>query len=95
MSFGQPVPDAPWLRASDVMAAYEVPTDGPNSTELARVGVPVPSFYVVRPDGYVGFCGKRLDMATVRRYLETRVHVAAVPAQWETSVQGSRASSGG
>lgn len=75
VSFGQPVPEASWLQANEVMAAYEVPADETNSAELQRVGVPAVSFYVVRPDGYVGLCGKRLDMDVVRRYLETRIHV--------------------
>jgi len=81
LSFGQRVPEAAWLKASDVIAACEVPTDGTNSAELGRMGIPTPSFYVVRPDGYVGFCGERLDMAAVRRYLETRVHMGGAGLQ--------------
>jgi len=75
LSFGQPVAQAPSAQNSELIAVHAVPTDGANATELRRVGIPVPSFYVVRPDGYVGFCGEHLDMAAVQRYLETRIHV--------------------
>jgi hypothetical protein len=77
LAFGQRVPETPWLKASDVIATHEVPGNATNSAELKRAGVPTPSFYVVRPDGYVGICGEGLDMAAVRRYLETRVQLCA------------------
>jgi hypothetical protein len=39
-----------------------------NSRELARVNVPQPSFYLVRPDGHVGICGARFDAEAVKHY---------------------------
>jgi len=75
LAFGQPVPEVSWMEDNGVMSTCEVPTDATNSAELARVGIPAVSFYVVRPDGYVGLCGERLDMNAVRRYLETRIHI--------------------
>jgi len=81
LAFGQPVPKAAWLKDDGVIAVHEIPTDGTNAAELRRVGIPIPSFYVVRPDGYVGFCGERLDMAAVARFLETRLHVGGTRIQ--------------
>jgi len=37
--------------------------------ELSRVRIPNPAFYLLRPDGYIGLCGTRLDAKTVSRYL--------------------------
>ena len=74
LSFGQPVAKTTPL-PSDVIAVHEVGTEGDNAAELRRAGIPLPSFYVVRPDGYIGFCGVRLDMNAVQSYFETRVHV--------------------
>jgi 2-polyprenyl-6-methoxyphenol hydroxylase-like FAD-dependent oxidoreductase len=73
--FGQRAPDGLPLGA-DLLRVHVVPVDGDNTGECARAGVPSPSFYLVRPDGYVGLCGLRLDPQALRRYLEERLHFA-------------------
>jgi hypothetical protein len=52
-----------------LMRTHAVPIDSANQTELARAGIPQPSFYLVRPDGHVGLCGNRLEAAAVKRYV--------------------------
>ena len=47
-----------------------------NDAELARVHIPQPSFYLLRPDGHVGLCGTRLEPGAVTRYLSERLHFA-------------------
>jgi 2-polyprenyl-6-methoxyphenol hydroxylase-like FAD-dependent oxidoreductase len=75
LSFGQPLPEATWLHKSDFIAVRNIPVDGSNAIELSRAGIPVPSFYLVRPDGYIGFCGERIDLAALKLYLESRIHM--------------------
>jgi len=37
---------------------------------------PQPSFYLIRPDGYIGLCGTRLDAGGVRNYVSQNVHLS-------------------
>ena len=32
------------------------------------MAAPLPSFYLIRPDGYVGLCGSTLDAESVESY---------------------------
>ena len=57
--FGQEAPALPGIES------HAVPADAQNDAELARAGIPTPSFYLVRPDGHVGLCGRRLASGTV------------------------------
>ena len=52
-----------------------VPNDPANDEELARARIPRPSFYCLRPDGYVGLAGTRLEAGAVARYLSERIGV--------------------
>ena len=65
---GQPAPSVE-AGLGDLLRVHAVPGDPANSTELARVGIPGPAFYLLRPDGHVGLAGTRVDADTVRRYL--------------------------
>jgi 2-polyprenyl-6-methoxyphenol hydroxylase-like FAD-dependent oxidoreductase len=56
---------------------HAIAADPANETELARVKVPQTSFYLVRPDGHVGLCGTRLEIADVKRYLAAQAHLRA------------------
>ena len=51
-----------------LVRVHVVPADPANDAALAQAGIPQPSFYLVRPDGYVGLCGARFDAGAVRRY---------------------------
>jgi len=78
--FGQQAP--PGLPLPDDLARVQViAVDGANAAECARAGVPSPSFYLVRPDGYIGLAGARLDPHALRRYLEERIHLTPGNAQ--------------
>jgi FAD binding domain-containing protein len=52
----------------DLLRVFAIPDDPVNERELARVGIPRPSFYLLRPDGHVGLAGTWLDPAAIARY---------------------------
>jgi 2-polyprenyl-6-methoxyphenol hydroxylase-like FAD-dependent oxidoreductase len=64
------------LDMGGLMNVYEIPSLPVNSAELARLRVPVPSFYLLRSDGHVGLCGTQLDSAAVKRYVSGNLHLA-------------------
>jgi 2-polyprenyl-6-methoxyphenol hydroxylase-like FAD-dependent oxidoreductase len=70
---GQPAPaeGVPVLR--DLLRTLVISYDPVNERELARAHIPRPAFYLLRPDGYVGLCGRRLDAAAVTRYVSERL----------------------
>jgi len=60
----------------DLLRIHVIPRDPVNDQELARVQIPQPSFYLVRPDGYVGLCGTRLEAGGVRSYVSQKLHLS-------------------
>jgi 2-polyprenyl-6-methoxyphenol hydroxylase-like FAD-dependent oxidoreductase len=78
LAIGQPAPTAEAL--GDLLRVYTIPTDPGNDAELARVHVPRPSFYLLRPDGHVGLCGVHLDTGAVRKYVAERLRVGSPAA---------------
>ena len=54
-----------------------VPNDPANAVELGRAHIPLPAFYLVRPDGHIGLCGTRFDSAALARYLSERLSLRA------------------
>jgi 2-polyprenyl-6-methoxyphenol hydroxylase-like FAD-dependent oxidoreductase len=58
-----------------LMTVHAVRDQAANGAELARAGIPQPSFYLVRPDGYIGLCGTRLDDDAVARYFSEQLHL--------------------
>ena len=61
----------------DLLRIHVVPRDAVNDAELAQAQVPVPSFYLVRPDGHVGLCGVRVEAAAITSYVTERLGMAA------------------
>jgi hypothetical protein len=57
------------------LLTHQVPDDPMNDLELARVGIPKPSFYLLRPDGHVGLAGTRHEPAALTRYLVDRLEL--------------------
>src|SRR5262249_4118328 len=55
--FGQDIPPGGVTALGDQLRIHAVPRDPVNDRELARVGIPQPSCYLLRPDGYVGLAG--------------------------------------
>src|SRR5262249_18965333 len=62
---------------SGLLRIHTIATDPANAGELARVKVPQPSFYLLRPDGHVGLCGTSFDAAAIKRYLSERARLKA------------------
>jgi 2-polyprenyl-6-methoxyphenol hydroxylase-like FAD-dependent oxidoreductase len=79
---GQPhFPESP-PNIGDLLCVHVIPADAANDEELARVRIPQPSFYLVRPDGYIGLCGRRLKAGDVKDYFSQNLHYStpgAVP----------------
>jgi len=57
----------------DHFQVHSVPEDPHNAKELARARIPAHSYYLLRPDGYVGLAGTKFEPAAVERYLSTRL----------------------
>ena len=72
--FGQAAPALPELEG--LVRVHEIPGAAANEAELARANVPRTAFYLVRPDGHVGLCGRVVDADAVRRYWRRRIAVA-------------------
>ncbi len=74
--FGQPAPAPGVLVAfGDFVRVHAIAADPGNISELKRAKVPVPSFYLLRPDGHVGLCGEKLDAEAVKAYLTGAMHL--------------------
>jgi 2-polyprenyl-6-methoxyphenol hydroxylase-like FAD-dependent oxidoreductase len=77
---GQPHPPEGALGFGDLLCIHTIASDPANDEELARVRIPQPSFYLVRPDGYIGLCGTRLEVGDVRGYFSQNLHFSTLPA---------------
>ena len=74
LAFGQPVP-AQMSDCGGLVQMHAVPTEAANEAALAAAKIPRPSFYLVRPDGYIGLCGGALDADAVARYVRETLHL--------------------
>jgi 2-polyprenyl-6-methoxyphenol hydroxylase-like FAD-dependent oxidoreductase len=73
---GQPaLPEGP-LDFGDLLRILVIPGDAANDKELARAQIPQPALYLIRPDGYIGLCGRRLETGAVRGYLSQNLHLS-------------------
>ena len=62
--FGQVVAALPGARFHTEV----ISDDAHNTAALAQAHIPQPSFYLLRPDGHVGLCGRQLDAPALARY---------------------------
>jgi FAD binding domain len=76
IAIGQPSSAVAELDLGDLLRGHAIPVDPGNDSELVRAQIPQPSFYLLRPDGHVGLCGRRLDAAAVKTYVAERLHLA-------------------
>ncbi len=67
--FGQLV-SLEWLSSiyGELLQTHMIP-EAMNKAELERVYIPCPSFYLLRQDGHIGFCGTQLDVKKVIEYM--------------------------
>lgn len=78
--FGQSsVPQEP-SGVGDVLRVHAIPNDSINDKELARAQISQPSFYLIRPDGYIGLCGTRFEADLVSRYFSENLHLQSALA---------------
>lgn len=70
---GQPAPAAGIPVLGDLLRTHVIPSDPANDRELERANIPRPSFYLLRPDCYVGLSGSRLEVDAVTRYVSERL----------------------
>ena len=78
VAFGQTSPAAADFGLGDMVRTWTVPAEPHNDTELRRAGIPQPSFYLIRPDGHVGLCGKAIDAPAIRRYLAETIGLEGI-----------------
>jgi 2-polyprenyl-6-methoxyphenol hydroxylase-like FAD-dependent oxidoreductase len=78
---GQPAPSGEALGLGDLLRIHVIPDEAHNAQELARVRIPGPAFYLLRPDGHVGLAGIRPEPAAVTRYLSESCIRIQVPKQ--------------
>ncbi len=52
-----------------LLNTHVVPRDASNDHALTRANIPLPSFYLLRPDGHVALCGTQLNVPSLQRYL--------------------------
>ncbi len=64
--FGHAPPPLPDM--DGLLRVHTIPVTAGNEAEQARMRVPRSAFYLLRPDGHVGLCGRAVDAAVVRRY---------------------------
>ena len=74
IAIGQATPPGGVPALGDLLHVLEVPSDPANDRELARAGIPLPSSYLLRPDGHVGLAGTHIDAAAVSRYVSERLN---------------------
>jgi 2-polyprenyl-6-methoxyphenol hydroxylase-like FAD-dependent oxidoreductase len=72
--FGQPAPAAPAALAG-LMKIHQITSDGANGPVLAREHIPAVSYFLLRPDGYIGLAGNRADATALHRYCGERLAI--------------------
>ncbi len=63
-----PLPENAFNLGDDLVRVYAIVKDATNDDELSRAQIPQLSFYLVRPDGYIGLCGTRLEAGDLGAY---------------------------
>jgi 2-polyprenyl-6-methoxyphenol hydroxylase-like FAD-dependent oxidoreductase len=64
--FGQAAPPLPDM--DGLLNVHALPITAGNEAEQARAQVPRSAYFLLRPDGHIGLCGRVVDVAAVRRY---------------------------
>lgn len=75
---GQPSLSSIPQRLELLLVIHQIPGDA-NEPELTRAHIPSPSFYLLRPDCYIGLAGTQLSTDVLSRYFSNRLHFAESP----------------
>jgi 2-polyprenyl-6-methoxyphenol hydroxylase-like FAD-dependent oxidoreductase len=81
--FGQAAPPLPDM--DGLLKVHSIPITAGNEAEQARVHVPRSAFFLLRPDGHIGLCGRAVDAAAVRRYFAENLAVRDVASHRRTA----------
>ena len=68
-----PVEEVPGL--DELLRIHVIPKGPVNDLELARAGLPQPSYFLVRPDGHIGLCGIGPDAIAIEHYFSEKIHL--------------------
>jgi 2-polyprenyl-6-methoxyphenol hydroxylase-like FAD-dependent oxidoreductase len=79
-----PVEEVPDL--DELLRIHVIPRDPVNDLELARAGLPQPSFFLLRPDGHIGLRGIRPDANAIEHYVSEKLHLTKRTAAREKRV---------
>jgi hypothetical protein len=52
-----------------MLQVHEIPSDAENESALAAASIPSPSYYFLRPDGYIGLAGTSFNEADLKQWL--------------------------
>ncbi|HEX7251769.1 MAG TPA: FAD-dependent monooxygenase [Thermoanaerobaculia bacterium] len=72
---GQEAPQSLPPRVAELMQVLVIPSDPANDPALERAKIPRPSFYLLRPDCYVGLCGASPEADAIARYFTKRMGI--------------------
>jgi len=70
-----PLPENAFAFGDDLVRVHAIAEDATNDDELSRAQIPQPSFYLIRPDGYIGLCGTRLETGGLRAYFAQNLYL--------------------
>jgi 2-polyprenyl-6-methoxyphenol hydroxylase-like FAD-dependent oxidoreductase len=68
---------------SELMRTHSIPADF-NRPALAAAHIPIPSFYLLRPDGHIGLAGAQLDREAIAQYFDENLAARISPASLRT-----------
>ena len=72
-----PLPERAFNFGDDLVRVHAISKDAINDDELARAQIPQPSFYLIRPDGYIGLCGTRLETEDPGAYFAQNLYLSS------------------
>jgi hypothetical protein len=73
--FGQPSPSLPGFERE--VHSQLIDAGGENGRRLQAAGIPLPSFFLLRPDGYIGLAGLQAEPELLRRWLTRQVGLSS------------------
>lgn len=71
--FGQHAAPQLSLEWSDLLRVHVLPDLAHNRLACQQAGIPPQAYFLLRPDGHIGLCGREADMTAVHAYLSEHV----------------------